>query len=163
MTNISYQNANLDSVQEIFILSQPFVKRSILLSKSIKHIERDLDHTFIAYDNVAKIVAGTVCSIKFSSSLYEVRNLVVHPRYQNLHIGTQLIHTIEKHLKTTIPFTNGSIKLFALTYASKFFYRIGYLYTPKEDLPEKVYTESVIRARKNSCQEIGVYKNLLLK
>ncbi|ATX81565.1 N-acetylglutamate synthase [Mariprofundus ferrinatatus] len=150
---VRIRSAAAGDVDAILSLLKPFAEKNIILERDKDNIFQHLQEFLVAeYDDR---LAGVVCVHIYGEKLAEVRSLVVDPAYQKHGVGRLLVEGCEKWAKGL-----GVAKLFALTYVTGFFLKLGYRIVSKESLPHKVWTVCVHCARFADCDEIAVEKML---
>jgi len=150
---IVVRSAAAGDVESIYRLLKPFAETDIILERSRDNIFQHLQEFLVAeYDGD---LAGVVCVHIYGENLAEVRSLVVDPEYQQHGVGRLLVEGCERWAVGL-----GVAKLFALTYVTGFFQKIGYRIVSKESLPQKVWTVCVHCSRFADCDEVAVEKVL---
>ncbi|MDQ6982709.1 MAG: N-acetyltransferase [Mariprofundus sp.] len=150
---ICIRSAVVDDVETIYQLLKPFAKKDIILQRNRDNIFQHLQEFLVAeYDGK---LAGVVCAHIYGKNLAEIRSLVVDPDSQKHGIGRLLVEGCEQWLVGM-----GVTKVFALTYVTDFFARLGYCIVSKESLPHKIWTVCVHCSRFADCDEIAVEKQL---
>jgi len=87
--------------------------------------------------------------------LGEIRSLAVDPNHVGSGIGRQMVtHAINEARAM------GLRQVFALTYESPFFERLGFSVVPKSQLPHKVWTDCIRCEMQNQCNEVPMLLNL---
>jgi len=151
--HICVRSAVVDDVEAIYQLLKPFVKNDIILQRDRDNIFQHLQEFLVAeYDGS---LAGVVCAHIYGKNLAEVRSLVVDPVCQKHGVGRLLVEGCEQWLAGM-----GVSKVFALTYVTDFFIKLGYRTVSKESLPHKIWTVCVHCSRFADCDEIAVEKQL---
>jgi len=150
---ICIRSAVVDDVETIYQLLEPFVKNGIILQRDRDNIFQHLQEFLVAeYDGV---LAGVVCVHIYGKNLAEIRSLVVDPVCQKHGVGRLLVEGCEQWLQSM-----GVSKVFALTYVTDFFIKLGYRIVSKESLPHKIWTVCVHCSRFADCDEVAVEKQL---
>jgi len=150
---ISIRNAGVDDVEAIYTLLQPFIERDIILARDRDNIFQHLQEFLVAdYDDV---LCGVVAVHIYGENLAEIRSLVVSPAFQKHGVGRLLVEGCEQWLAAL-----GVARVFALTYVTGFFERMGYGVVARATLPHKVWTVCVHCARFADCDEVAVDKRL---
>ncbi|NWF36528.1 N-acetyltransferase [Mariprofundus sp. KV] len=150
---ICIRAAGAGDVEAIDHLLKPFAEKNIILGRDKDNIFQHLQEFLVAeYDGV---LAGVVCVHIYGENLAEVRSLVVDPQFQKHGVGRLLVEGCEQWAVGL-----GVAKLFALTYVTGFFLKLGYRIVSKESLPHKVWTVCVHCARFADCDEVAVEKVL---
>ncbi|MDQ6998831.1 MAG: N-acetyltransferase [Mariprofundus sp.] len=151
--HIIVRNANASDVPHIYKLLIPFVEKKIILQRDEDNIFQHLQE-FLVAECDGKI-AGVVCAHIYGKNLAELRSLVVDPEYQKHGIGRLLVEGCEQWVNDL-----GVAKVFALTYVTGFFTKLGYRVVSKESLPHKVWTVCVHCSRFAHCDEVAVEKKI---
>ncbi|RLL51095.1 N-acetyltransferase [Mariprofundus sp. EBB-1] len=151
--HIIVRNANASDVPHIYKLLIPFVEKKIILQRDEDNIFQHLQE-FLVAECDGKI-AGVVCAHIYGKNLAELRSLVVDPEYQKHGIGRLLVEGCEQWVNDL-----GVAKVFALTYVTGFFTKLGYRVVSKESLPHKVWTVCVHCSRFAHCDEVAVEKKM---
>ncbi|TLS69251.1 N-acetyltransferase [Mariprofundus erugo] len=150
---ISVRNAAVDDVEAIYTLLEPFAEKNIILARDRDNLYQHLQEFLVAeYDGV---LCGVVAVHIYGENLAEIRSLVVSPEFQKHGVGRLLVEGCEKWLAVL-----GVARVFALTYVTGFFERMGFAVVSRESLPQKVWTVCVHCARFADCDEIAVEKRL---
>jgi len=151
--HILVRNATASDVPHIHALLIPFAQKDIILQRDEDNIFQHLQE-FLVAECDGKI-AGVVCAHIYGKNLAELRSLVVDPAYQKHGIGRLLVEGCEQWVTDL-----GVAKVFALTYVTDFFTKLGYRMVSKESLPHKVWTVCVHCSRFADCDEVAVEKLL---
>jgi len=150
---ITVRNATASDVARIHALLIPFAEKDIILQRDEDNIFQHLQEFLVA--ECDGNIAGVVCAHIYGQNLAELRSLVVDPAYQQHGIGRLLVEGCEQWVVGL-----GVAKVFALTYVTGFFIKLGYRKVSKESLPQKVWTVCVHCARFADCDEVAVEKVL---
>lgn len=130
-----------------------------MLFKSFAQLFEDL-RDFAVYEEDADgsgalRVLGCVAVTIIWADLAEVRSLAVDERASGRGIGRKLVEwSVEEARRLQIR------RLFALTYAQRFFEKLGFEVVPKESLPLKVWSDCVRCPKNENCDEIAVVRTL---
>jgi len=153
MHRICIRSAAATDVKLIHDLLAPLAANSIILERDEDDIFQHLQEFLVAdYDGH---MVGAVAMHVYGENLAEIRSLVVEPAYQQHGIGRLLVEGCEQWLAGL-----GVGQVFALTYVSSFFSRLGYEIVSKESLPHKIWTVCVHCSRFADCDEVAVQKKL---
>jgi len=151
--HICVRGAVVDDVEAIYQLLKPFANKDIILQRDRDNIFQHLQEFLVAEDDGA--LAGVVCAHIYGRDLAEVRSLVVDPACQKHGVGRLLVEGCEQWLAAM-----GVTRVFALTYVTGFFIRLGYRIVSKESLPHKIWTVCVHCSRFADCDEVAVEKDI---
>ncbi len=152
-TTIQVRAAQVADVEQIYQLMLPFMLDKTLISRNQDDIFQHLQEFMVATSG-ADIIGVAALHI-YSSSLAEVRSLVVSPASQRFGAGRLLVQACEDFARKI-----GVTNLFALTYVDRFFIKQGYTVVAKESLPQKVWTVCIHCAKFSHCDEVAVQKKL---
>jgi len=145
--------ADVENVDAISTLLEPFAKAEIILPRTKDDIYQHLQEFTVAIcDNC---LLGTAAMHIYGSNLAEIRSLVVDAQHQGRGVGNLLVKDCEQRAASL-----GINSMFALTYVSGFFERMGYRKVAKESLPHKIWTVCIYCSRFSDCDEIAVQKAL---
>ena len=149
------RKARIEDAYKIYDLIQPYVKREILLPRSIETICSEIELTWVLEKD--KKIQGTLSLTPFEQDLYELRAMVTSQEAQSQGLGTSLLLEAEKFIKNNLHLP---IRLFALTYDPSFFLKNGFQQVSKDIFPQKIYDVCHFCTRKHECREIAVKKIL---
>ncbi|OAB33990.1 N-acetyltransferase [Paenibacillus glacialis] len=142
-----------EDVEHLFTMIEGYAKRGIMLPRSVKVLEQQLDQFVVAEILGEVIGCGSLC--RLGNDLVEIRSLGILEDYKGQGIGSMLVDAlIEEARQQNIP------KVMALTYEVSFFVKNGFEVVEKEIFPEKVWTDCVFCSKQHCCDEIAVLKIL---
>jgi len=151
---ITYKKALLSDVAQMQQLMKPEVESGIILPRNNDEIATNIRSYILAFDKDI-LIAFTALHIH-SSTLGEIRSLIVAPGYQSQKIGTTLVQkaveeAIDLHLK----------QILALTYKKTFFEKLGFVEIPKESLPDhKIWADCINCKHFPICNEVSLIKTI---
>ncbi len=148
--NIVIRRATAHDVLGIWTLMDEYARKQILLPRTTEEITKHINSFYVAMNANGKVI-GCVCLRDFGSNLFEVRSLVVHEAWHNMRVGSQLV----QRLMEKVDHITGA-KLFALTYRAHFFVNLGFKPATKECFPPKIWTDCLICAKREHCDEEAV-------
>ncbi|MGF7046072.1 amino-acid N-acetyltransferase [Paenibacillus sp. DS2015] len=142
-----------DDVEHLFKMIEGYAEQGIMLPRSRKVLEKQLDQFVIAEMAGEMVGCGSLC--RLGEDLVEIRSLGISPMHQGHGIGSLLVDALINEARAQqIP------KIMALTYAVSFFQKNGFTIVEKEIFPEKVWTDCVFCSKQDCCDEIAVLKIL---
>jgi len=147
------RQAQVQDVDAMYDFMLPYMLDKTLIPRDKDNIFQHLQEFVVAIMDDA--VVGVAALHVYTSTLAEVRSLVVPSHHQGLGIGAALVTACEAFASTM-----GITRVFALTYVDKFFMKLGYELVTKESLPQKVWTVCVHCPKFSHCDEIAVHKIL---
>lgn len=145
------RKAVLEDVEPLAQMIEEYAERGIMLPRSRKVLERQIDQFVVAEIDGRVVGCGSLC--RLGTDLVEIRSLGLREECKRMGIGSLLVEELIKEAQhQKIP------KIMALTYAVNFFVKNGFSVVDKEVFPEKVWTDCVNCSKQNACDEIAVLK-----
>jgi len=142
------REATVNDVDIIVELVNKYAKKGLMLSKTPYKVFTAIQNFFVAEDK-GKIVGCVALSVIWKD-LCEVCSLAVLDDYKKKGIGKKLVQScIEKAKKLKIP------KVIALTYQDKFFEKLGFKFTDKDQFPRKFWRECLECPKLEQCDELA--------
>jgi amino-acid N-acetyltransferase len=121
-----------------------------LLPRTAENILKHISNFIVAEYRGCFI--GTVALRDFGDSLYEIRSLAVKPGFEGGGTGSKLVESLLQGLKKAD--VHG--RVFALTYRTAFFMRMGFKKVSKELFPQKIWSDCAACPKKDCCDEEAV-------
>ena len=161
----SVRKARADDAGEIYSIIDRHAERGVMLERSIENIYDNLRDFFVVETIVEKDatsgeaetgrdgsrVAG-VCSLHiWGAELAEIRSIAVEEAFTGTGIGSTLVSACLEEARAI-----GLKKVFALTYMTGFFEKLGFYVEDKALLPQKIWGDCARCARFPSCDETAV-------
>ncbi|NMO94856.1 N-acetyltransferase [Paenibacillus lemnae] len=147
------RKATLDDVEPLYQMIQGYAEKGIMLPRSRKVLERQINEFVVAESEGNVIGCGSLCQL--GSDLVEIRSLGISEGHKGQGIGSMLVdRLIEEAKERELP------KIMALTYEVSFFLKNGFSIVEKEIFPEKVWTDCIHCSKQHACDEIAVLKKL---
>ena len=148
--NFTVRMAEKKDVTQIQQLLEIYAREQIILARTTEDIIENLGR-FIVADS-AGVIKGCVAIRDFGNDLLEVRSLAVQPDSFSRGIGRELI----KKLIAVLESERHSFRLFALTYKTGFFVKLGFQRVSMDMFPEKIWSDCVNCPKKEHCDEEAV-------
>jgi len=149
LNEIIIRKASESDISAIFELLYTYAAKGLLLPPCKENISSRLK-TFIIAELDKKVIA--CASLRdFDNNLFEVRSLAVSAECAGKQIGSKLVKYLLNEFK--IP---GGSRIFALTYRSTFFERLGFKCVSKKRFPEKIWHDCEKCPKKDHCDEQAV-------
>lgn len=150
---IHYRKAVATDVPALHILILNYAEKGIMLPRSEEALHALLDTFIVAESNGTLIGCGSLC--RLGEDLVEIRSLGIVEGYKGRGIGGRLVEQLIDEARKL-----GISKVMALTYEVAFFEKNGFLVTPKDVFPEKVWRDCIHCKKQFCCDEIAVMKRL---
>ena len=126
-----------------------FASRGQMLPKSLSELYDQIRDFFVYEEDGA--VVGT-CALHVSwDDLAEIRSLAVQERHWGRGVGESLVRACIDESKEL-----GIKRIFALTYRSEFFEKLGFVQIDKSTLPHKIWADCLKCAKFPDCDETAV-------
>ena len=143
------RKAKLRDVKDVQRLIKLYSTRGEMLPRSLSEL----------YDNIRDFVVSTrnrrvigICALHVCwEDLAEIRSLAVEERNRGRGIGATLVKACLEEARML-----GVKRVFALTYQSDFFERLGFKKVDKSVLPHKIWTDCLRCVKFPDCDEIAV-------
>ena len=123
-----YKKASLCAIFSMQELVSPEVESGVILERSSDEIATNIRSYTLAYEN-GQLIGFCALHIH-TSSLAEIRSLIVKDGFRSRGIGENLINICIDEAQTL-----GLQKLLSLTYKQSFFEKLGFTEIPKESIP----------------------------
>ena len=134
----------------LMTLIHAYSRRGDLLPRTIESVRESLPDWWVAKVGDTVIACGSL--LRYSPQLAEVRSLAVADVAQGTGIGRRLVERLVEEAKAEdVP------RLFALTRVVRFFEKIGFSVTVKEDFPDKIWRDCSICPLIDACDETAVH------
>jgi len=147
------RKAKASDVKEIQQLIKLYSTRGDMLPRSLSEL---YDHIRDFYVSVRKEEVIGICALHVCwEDLAEIRSLAVKEEARNKGLGAKLVKSCLDESKSL-----GVRRIFALTYQSEFFERLGFKKVDKSVLPHKIWTDCLKCVKFPDCDEVAVVKEL---
>ena len=147
------RKASLNDVEKMHQLVNNYAEGGVMLSRP-RSMLYECIRDFAVVEIDGEIVGTGALHIMWID-LAEIRALAVKDGYTRQGIGRMLVeYLLDEAKKLQIP------KVFALTYQTGFFERMGFSVINKENLPQKVWQECINCPKFPNCDEICVERNI---
>lgn len=152
--NIRYTKATLEDIQKMQELVLPEVESGIILARNNDEIATNIRSYQLAF--VGENLVGFCALHIHTSSLAEIRSLIVKEKFRGMKIGENLIRRcLEEAMQL------GLKRILCLTYKKSFFERLGFIEIPKESIPEhKIWADCIKCKHFPVCNEVSLIKDL---
>ncbi len=138
-------------VDGIFSIIEEFADKSLMLKRPVAEIYDHLRDFFVY--RVDGVAVG-ICALHiWGSQLGELRSLAVKDDYIGLGIGKSLVAACMDEAGTI-----GLKKVFALTYVTGFFEKLGFSVVDKTVLPQKIWGDCSSCEKFQDCDETAVMR-----
>jgi amino-acid N-acetyltransferase len=148
------RKARINDVKQVQALINFFASKDLMIPRSLNELYENL-RDFWVYEENNKIYGCAALHVVGWENLAEIKSLAVEKRHQRSGIGAGLVTTCLDEASSL-----GIRKVFALTYVSKFFKKLGFKPVKKENLPHKIWAECCNCPKFPGCDEEALEKNI---
>ncbi len=150
MENITVRKATLADAQAITELVNHFALQGQMLPKTLLQVFEYLREFVVAVDIENNVLACGALRLMWYD-LAEVRSLAVHEKAQGLGLGRRVVDALVEEGQQM-----GLARIFALTYQTTFFARLGFSECERDIFPQKVWADCSACSKRDCCDEIAV-------
>jgi len=130
-------------------LIDSFAAEGLMLPRTLAELYENL-RDFIVYESNGEVL-GCVALHIIWGDLAEVKSLAVSQKLHGRGVGSDLVNAaLEQARELGIP------RVFALTFRSSFFERLGFVKIEKHELPQKIWGECIRCPKFPDCNEQAV-------
>ena len=150
---LKIRKAKIDDLKDVHKLVNEFARKGEMIPRALNELYEKMRDFFVVDDN-GKI--SGVCALHILwEDLAEIRSLAVRKEYQGKGIGQKLVKECIKEAKTL-----GIKRVFALTYNTDFFSKLGFKDIDKSDLPQKIWSDCIRCPKFPECDEHALILDL---
>lgn len=149
------RKATIKDVKLIHSLINEYASKDIMLGRSLSELYEHIRDFWVFVDKSNNNIAAC-CALHVNwNDLAEIKSLAVAKKFRSKGIGSALV------LKSLEEAAGLGIKnVFVLTYAPKFFKRIGFRPISKDKLPHKIWVECCNCPKFPNCNETALIKKI---
>lgn len=143
------RKAKIDDVKTIQELININAKKEQMLPRALNDIYESLRDFYVSEES-GRVIG--VCALRILwEDLAEIRSLAVKDQWQNKGIGRRLVRACLKEAEAI-----GIKRVFALTYQTDFFKKLGFKDISKKKLPQKIWGDCLRCPKFPDCDEHAV-------
>lgn len=151
--DLSVRKASMADIPALLALINGFAARGIMLPRTEFEMAENLrDFSVVEADGQ---LAGCAALHLYTPRAAEIRSLAIHPDRQGSGAGKVLVKALEAEAQAF-----GVQEVFAFTYISDFFRRLGFSEIDRGQLPLKAWKDCLRCPKFQCCDEIAVIKQL---
>jgi amino-acid N-acetyltransferase len=143
------RKARIPDVKIIHKLLLDYAREGLVLPRSLSELYEAIREFYVFEENGQ--VVGTVCLNVCWEDLAEVRSLAVVEEQGGKGIGRQLVRSCLDEARDL-----GIKRVFALTYKTRFFEKMGFHLIEKSELPHKIWRDCLKCPKFPECDEIAM-------
>ncbi|WP_066386525.1 N-acetyltransferase [Helicobacter himalayensis] len=152
----SIQKPTLSDIEEMRALVSVEVERGVILERSIDEMANAIRSYHIARENPSEQnkkgkIIGFCALYVYSSTLGELRSLIVDEKHRGKGIASTLIESVKKEAKEL-----GLNEILVLTYKEKLFQKLGFVIIDKALPNHKIWADCIKCKHFPICDEVAL-------
>jgi amino-acid N-acetyltransferase len=152
---VTIRKASMPDIPALLSVINSYAANGIMLPRTEFEMSENIRDFSIAYRDGLLLGCGALHF--YTPAAAEVRSLAVLPEAKQHGIGRALVEALEAEARE-----NDLEAIFAFTYVSEFFAKLGFSPVERGELPLKVWKDCLRCPKFNHCDEIAVLKRLKL-
>ncbi len=150
------RKAVIQDTKAIHKILNYYAKQDLLLPRPLGEIYDHLRDYYVLEDTNQRHLIHGVCGLGVSwEDLGEIKSLAVSEDHQSKGLGSKLVEACLEEARSL-----GLRKVFALTYISNFFVKMGFREVEKSVLPNKIWADCLKCPKFPDCDETAVLIDL---
>lgn len=154
MSTLEIRKALTKDAVRIHKLVNDFAKQEVMLPRTLLSVYENIRDFHVAVEE-GRVVGCSALHFTWGD-MAEVRSLAVDPEAGGKGIGRALVEANIAEART-----HGLVQVYAFTYVTGFFEKLGFRVVPHEEMPRKVWMDCVNCHKFNCCDEIAMVLNLV--
>jgi amino-acid N-acetyltransferase len=147
------RKATLRDIPNLLELINGYAAHGIMLPRTEFELSENIRDFIVVYEESKLLGCG---ALHFYTPISgEVRSLAVTPSNKRTGVGRLIVETLEMEA-----INNDLHSIFAFTYVSEFFYKLGFRQVDRGLLPLKVWKDCLSCKKFDCCDEVAVVKAL---
>lgn len=151
--NLTVRKAGMRDIPSILRLINSYAAEGIMLPRTEFEMSENIRDFTVVY--AGSQLLGCVALHFYSPTSGEIRSLAVAQEAKNQGVGVFLMETLENEA-----INNGLHSIFAFTYVTNFFRKLGFQEVDRGLLPLKVWKDCLSCSKFQCCDEVAVLKAL---
>jgi len=152
--SLEFRKATLLDIPDMQVLVEPEVVSGVILKRDNDEVATNIRSYQLAFLE-GKLVGFCALHIH-TTTLAEVRSLIVDERVRGQNVGTTLVNNALKEAREL-----GLKEVLSLTYQQAFFERLDFKEIPKESLPEhKIWADCINCKHFPICNEVSLIHSI---
>jgi amino-acid N-acetyltransferase len=154
MHHLTFRSAKPADTRAILILVNRYAAQGQMLPRSYAQVLERIRDYRVAVGSENQVL-GVVALQPVAEDLAEIRSLAVDESWKGKGLGRALVESCLEDAKAL-----GVRRVFALTYQTAFFDKLGFKSVEKLTLPQKIWGDCVHCAKFDACDESAVLRVL---
>ena len=154
MSTIEIRKALTKDAVRIHRLVNDFAKQEVMLPRTLLSVYENIRDFHVAVED-GRVLGCSALHFTWGD-MAEVRSLAVDPEAGGKGIGRALVEANIAEART-----HGLVQVYAFTYVTGFFEKLGFRVVPHEEMPRKVWMDCVNCHKFNCCDEVAMVLDLV--
>jgi amino-acid N-acetyltransferase len=154
MSTLEIRKALTKDAVRIHKLVNDFAKQEVMLPRTLLSVYENIRDFHVAVEE-GRVVGCSALHFTWGD-MAEVRSLAVDPEAGGKGIGRALVEANIAEART-----HGLVQVYAFTYVTGFFEKLGFRVVPHEEMPRKVWMDCVNCHKFNCCDEVAMVLDLV--
>lgn len=152
-TQLLVRKAGMRDIPSILLLINSYAASGVMLPRTEFEMSENIRDFTVSYQGDR--LAGCAALHFYTPTTAEVRSLAVEPNLKNHGVGRTLVQAVEQEARE-----NELEAIFAFTYVTNFFTRLGFEEVERGELPLKAWKDCLRCPKFQACDEVAVLKRL---
>ena len=151
---LTIRKATMRDIHDLLELINGYAAKGIMLPRTEFEMSENIRDFVLAFAGDRLVGCGALHF--YSPTSGEVRSLAVDPGSKSRGVGRAIVEVLEQEARDC-----GLHSIFAFTYVSKFFEKLGFVEVERGELPLKAWKDCLRCPKFQSCDETAVVKYLV--
>jgi len=148
------RKATMRDIHALLHLINGYAAKGVMLPRTEFEMSENIRDFVLAFAGDRLVGCGALHF--YSPTSGEVRSLAVDPEAKSRGVGRAIVEALEKDAREC-----GLHSIFAFTYVSRFFEKLGFVEVERGELPLKAWKDCLRCPKFQSCDETAVVKHLV--
>jgi amino-acid N-acetyltransferase len=151
---LTIRKATMRDIHDLLELINGYAVKGIMLPRTEFEMSENIRDFVLAFSDDKLVGCGALHF--YSPTSGEVRSLAVDPNSKSRGVGRAIVEVLEQEARDC-----GLHSIFAFTYVSRFFEKLGFVEVERGELPLKAWKDCLRCPKFQSCDETAVVKYLV--
>jgi amino-acid N-acetyltransferase len=152
--SLTIRKATMRDIHDLLELINDYAAKGIMLPRTEFEMSENIRDFVLAFSGDKLVGCGALHF--YSPTSGEVRSLAVDPNSKSRGVGRAIVEVLEQEARDC-----GLHSIFAFTYVSRFFEKLGFVEVERGELPLKAWKDCLRCPKFQSCDETAVVKYLV--
>lgn len=148
---LTVRKATMRDIHDVLQLINDYAAKGVMLPRTEFEMSENIRDFVVAFSGDRLVGCGALHF--YTPTTGEVRSLAVDPKIKHRGVGRALVEALEKEALEC-----GLHSIFAFTYVTGFFEKLGFIEVERGELPLKAWKDCLRCPKFQSCDETAVVK-----